>query len=484
MAKVRSQSKIALGLANSGIAALLLPGGRTVHSRLKVPIDINELSVCNISKQSSLALLIRRTNLLVWDEVCMSNKHVAECVDRSLRDICSSGKPFGGKVVVFGGDFRQIQPVIKHGSRAEVVSYCLNRSYLWRHVKVMKLTINMRLQILSSVKFPIRLAYYITINKGQEQSLETVGLYLPSLEDIFSHGQLYVAMSRVKNSSGLKITVCGTDKTKTVSIKNVVYREIFDPHSQIEPMEDIDEICSLLNETFPSSQLTITSPLLDTVTSAKRESVLSGADGKGTIIKLNEFNDNTLISLEPTYTRMDTECVFDFVFRNPLGRSEILPNSSFNNFTIEMRLKLAQSLGIDGAFILPVREIHRLSSNYYSSLKIQLIDYFGVSISLCSVKPDGNCLYHALSHLILGNQEYYDILKNKLIANFVNSHNHHFNVMRQSSILNDQELQLIVLMQILPIGMFGRITYIANWKFPYSMMQSLRERSCVCYTTG
>ena len=235
--------------------------------------------------------------------------------------------------------------------------------------------------------------------------------------------------------------VCGTDKTKSVSIKNVVYREIFDPHSQIEPMEDIDEICSLLNDTFPSSQLTITSPLLDTVTPAKRESVLSGADGKGKIIKLNEFNDNTLIPLEPTDTRMDTECVFDRILRNPLGHSEILPNSSFNNFTIEMRLKLAQSLGIDGAFILPVREIHRIFSNYYSSLKIQLIDYFGVSISLYSVKPDGKSLYRALSHLILGNQEYYDILKNKLIAKFVNSHNHHFNVMRQSGILSDQELQ-------------------------------------------
>ena len=122
------------------------------HSRMKVPIDINELSVCNISKQSSLAQLIRRTNFLVWDEACMSNKHVAECVDRSLRDICSFGIPFGGKVVVFGGDFRQIPPVIKHGSRAKVVSSCLNRSYLWRHVKVMKLTIDMSLQICHFIK--------------------------------------------------------------------------------------------------------------------------------------------------------------------------------------------------------------------------------------------------------------------------------------------------------------------------------------------
>ena len=70
----------------------------------------------------------------------MSNMHVAECVDRSLRDVCSSGRPLGGKVVVLGGDFRQRLPVIGDGSRAEVVSSCLNRSYLWRHVKVMKLT--------------------------------------------------------------------------------------------------------------------------------------------------------------------------------------------------------------------------------------------------------------------------------------------------------------------------------------------------------
>ena len=76
--------------------------------------------------------------------------------------------------------------------------------------------------------------------------------------------------------------VCGTDKSKSaeVWIKNVVYREIFDPHSQIEPMEEIDEICSLLNDTFPSSQLSMTSPLAP----AKRESVLTDSDGKSKII--------------------------------------------------------------------------------------------------------------------------------------------------------------------------------------------------------
>ena len=70
---------------------------------------------------------------------------------------------------------------------------------------------------------------------------------------------------------------------------------------------------------------------------------------------------------------MDTECVFDCIFRNPLDHSEIVPNSSLDNFTFEMRCKLAQILVI-GLIILPVRETRRISPSYYSSLEIQLIN--------------------------------------------------------------------------------------------------------------
>ena len=99
----------------------------------------------------------------------------------------------------------------------------------------------------------------------------------------------------------MEVTVCGTDNSKSVSIKNVVFREIFDPHSQIEPMEHIGEICSLLNDTFPSSQLTITSPLLNTVTPAK-ENLCYLILMEKVVIKLNEFNDNILIPLESIET--------------------------------------------------------------------------------------------------------------------------------------------------------------------------------------
>jgi ATP-dependent DNA helicase PIF1 len=65
----------------------------------------------------------------------------------------------------------------------------------------------------------------MTINKSQGQSLDYVGLYLP--RDVFSHGQVYVAVSRVKSKKGIKILIHDdTNGTKT-STTNVVYKEVF-----------------------------------------------------------------------------------------------------------------------------------------------------------------------------------------------------------------------------------------------------------------
>ena len=48
-------------------------------------------------------------------------------------------------VVLWGGDFRQILPVVEKGSREDTVYACLRRSYLWQHVQIFHLTQNMRL---------------------------------------------------------------------------------------------------------------------------------------------------------------------------------------------------------------------------------------------------------------------------------------------------------------------------------------------------
>ncbi|XP_013614814.1 PREDICTED: uncharacterized protein LOC106321037 [Brassica oleracea var. oleracea] len=101
---------------------------------------------------SSLAALISKADLIIWDEAPMAHRHAFETLDRSFRDLLShespeaSTQPFGGKTVLLGGDFRQILPVIPHGKRPDTVLASISKSYLWKMARVFTLSINMRLR--------------------------------------------------------------------------------------------------------------------------------------------------------------------------------------------------------------------------------------------------------------------------------------------------------------------------------------------------
>ena len=84
--------------------------------------------------------------------------------------------------------------------------------------------------ILRRCQFPIKLAFAMTVNKSQGQTFDKIGLYLRS--NIFAHGQLYVALSRVRKFSAFKIQIFPPnedefDFNSPVLVKNVVYQEIF-----------------------------------------------------------------------------------------------------------------------------------------------------------------------------------------------------------------------------------------------------------------
>ncbi|CAN1240790.1 ATP-dependent DNA helicase PIF1 [Linum perenne] len=150
--KLRSEKKVVICVATSGIAALLMTGGRTAHSRFHIPIDVDSTSTCHIEQDSELAELIHHTSLIIWDEAPMAHKHCIESLDRTLRDVASRSDktngdlPFGGITIVFGGDFRQTLPIISKGSRTEIVNSSIKRSKLWDFMNVIQLTENMRLK--------------------------------------------------------------------------------------------------------------------------------------------------------------------------------------------------------------------------------------------------------------------------------------------------------------------------------------------------
>ncbi|PIA45563.1 hypothetical protein AQUCO_01600041v1 [Aquilegia coerulea] len=144
-AKIRSEGQIVVMVASSGIASLLLTGGRTAHSTFKIPFDVMDDTVCGFKKNSNHAELFRKTKLIVWDEVPMQHRFCIEAVDRSLQDIMENNKPFGGITVVLGGDFKQTLPVVPKGTREQIVGASLRNSNLWSQVEVLSLVKNMRL---------------------------------------------------------------------------------------------------------------------------------------------------------------------------------------------------------------------------------------------------------------------------------------------------------------------------------------------------
>ncbi|KAH7666932.1 DNA helicase protein [Dioscorea alata] len=131
---IRTEGKIVLAVAS-----------------FKIPINIEECSTCKISKQTQLTRLIEKTTLIVWDEAPMVHRNCLEALNKNLQDLLSettpeaSTKPFGGKAIVLGGDFRQILPVIQYGSKEDIINATITQSQLWKECKVLKLNTNMRL---------------------------------------------------------------------------------------------------------------------------------------------------------------------------------------------------------------------------------------------------------------------------------------------------------------------------------------------------
>jgi hypothetical protein len=85
--KLRAEGKIVLCVASSGIASLLLPGGRTAHSQLKIPIPIHEDSYCNIKRGDVVHELLKATSLIICDEIPMLHHHILKCLDCTLHDL-------------------------------------------------------------------------------------------------------------------------------------------------------------------------------------------------------------------------------------------------------------------------------------------------------------------------------------------------------------------------------------------------------------
>ncbi|KAG5524309.1 hypothetical protein RHGRI_031096 [Rhododendron griersonianum] len=193
---VRSARSIALATATSGVAASILPNGRTAHSRFKIPLDKDGKLSCNVGKQTGLAKLLRATSLIIWDEASMAKRLICRALHKHV-----------------------IVAQIAVGEHQGDIVFISRISLQPTDVKLYPVQFTRR-------RFPLRLCFAMTINKAQGQTLDTVGVNLQ--QPVFSHGQLYVALSPATIAARIKVILNAfyDGKEEPTSAKNIVYREI------------------------------------------------------------------------------------------------------------------------------------------------------------------------------------------------------------------------------------------------------------------
>ncbi|MBW0464264.1 hypothetical protein O181_003979 [Austropuccinia psidii MF-1] len=141
----KERNSTVVAACSSGIAAFLLIGGRTAHSKFGIPLRPTPDSTCSWLPTDPKGKFLYSINLIIWDEITFQNRYSVEAVERSLRDLKQVERPFGGISVIFAGHFRQILPVVKGGSIYDQASLSIKKSALCNLLDKKELDINLRI---------------------------------------------------------------------------------------------------------------------------------------------------------------------------------------------------------------------------------------------------------------------------------------------------------------------------------------------------
>jgi hypothetical protein len=217
---LRAQSRIVLNVAASALAATVLTGGRTAHSTFRIPIPASNNSLCGV--KAGERQLIREAAIIFYDEISMVSVDVANTLDRSLREIMKNSLPFGGKVIVFLGDFKQLLPVMPGVKGDVTVKDC----EWWQLCRPIKFTVNWR----------------AADNSEFSEFLHQVGMGIIESVDV-------PPTSRVQTINELVATVYGDDITSAPLHRNLILALT---------LNTCDEINSYCMEMMPGSTLTAT----------------------------------------------------------------------------------------------------------------------------------------------------------------------------------------------------------------------------------
>jgi hypothetical protein len=145
MYQLRGHNRGFISVAWTGIAASLLLEGTTAHTRFGIPLKPDETTVLKLGPKTESYKMVEKCVMLIWDEVTLVPAIVLDAVNLLFQTIKQSTLPFGGVVVVLGGDFRQCLPVLPNGHRSAIIENSVLSSRVWSFTKPLSLSSNMRL---------------------------------------------------------------------------------------------------------------------------------------------------------------------------------------------------------------------------------------------------------------------------------------------------------------------------------------------------
>jgi hypothetical protein len=142
---LRSRGKRCLICATTGVAAMQYHGGATLHSLFRLGIDEESRGgfTCNIGRGTAHGKYLLEADLIVIDEISMLTPWVAQRVSLTLQWVTESRIDFGGKKLLFVGDFLQLPPVIAN-SHMPVVQRLITRLPCWGSIHKLRLERPMR----------------------------------------------------------------------------------------------------------------------------------------------------------------------------------------------------------------------------------------------------------------------------------------------------------------------------------------------------
>lgn len=151
-----------ISMAYTRMASLQLRGARTVYSRFKMPWSKDGRFVSYLMNGSQAATELYDAQIIIWDQVTSCHKGMIAEVDIVLQRLMKCQRPFGGKVVLLAGDFRECLPIVE-GEGKDGVENCIKyASGIWPHLKHICFTKNMRF------KFQHDFDYVNSVGIGRE----------------------------------------------------------------------------------------------------------------------------------------------------------------------------------------------------------------------------------------------------------------------------------------------------------------------------